>query len=166
MTLLPEYSPRFPRAGLLASQTAARKGIKNDIPAELEPNLRRLSWTLDYIEKSLQEKIDPKARLYVSSAYRCLVLNKAIGGASNSQHMSARAADLTCNVLTPIELCRFIVKILPNFERIIHEFGSWCHVSIENEPGVADLRLRETARKVPSKLIPGKVSTVYLQGFM
>jgi zinc D-Ala-D-Ala carboxypeptidase len=160
----PGYSERFPKSMLVGSQEAVRRGINNDLPDELDPELRRLSWTLEFIEDELRRQISPNARLHVNSGFRSLALNTALKGAKDSQHMQGRAADLTCNLLTPLELCRFIAKVLVNFERVIHEFGAWCHVTIEKVAGLSDLRLRETAKKIPG-LLPGTTKTAYIDGF-
>lgn len=167
MTVLvkPGYSERFPKSMLIASQEAVRRGINNDVPADLELDLQRLSWTLVYIEDELRKKFGPNAKLHISSGFRCFALNKAVGGARDSQHMLGRAADIECNVLMPIELCKFVANLLMNFERVIHEFGAWCHVTIEKSAGVVDLRLRETAKKIPG-LLPGSTKTAYIDGFV
>ncbi|MBC7489402.1 MAG: hypothetical protein H7240_04810 [Glaciimonas sp.] len=34
--------------------------------------------------------------LHISSGYRCVALNKKVGGAANSAHLSGLAVDFTC----------------------------------------------------------------------
>ena len=74
---------------LTKSTTAQQKGIKNVPSKEQEQNLIAL----------IENVLDPLREAYgkpivVTSGYRCPALNKAVGGASNSQHMTGQAADI------------------------------------------------------------------------
>ncbi len=42
--------------------------------------------------------------IIINSGYRCPTHNKAVGGASNSQHLYGRAADIVCPGLTTAQL--------------------------------------------------------------
>ncbi|MFP3386080.1 D-Ala-D-Ala carboxypeptidase family metallohydrolase, partial [Tritonibacter sp. SIMBA_163] len=78
-------------------------------------------------------RTDGKARelpIIVTSGYRCLDLNKAIGGSTSSQHMKAQAVDFGVPGMTPRELVDFIVKHHPGYDQMIEEFGRWVHVSV------------------------------------
>jgi hypothetical protein len=68
--------------------------------------------------------------IYISSAYRSIEVNRAVGGTMNSQHLRGEALDLVPNVwggLTNEELFCFIRDSLI-FDQLIMENG-WVHVS-------------------------------------
>lgn len=74
---------------LTASATAKAKGIKNQPGWQEAMNLAALANNvLQPLRDAMQEPIK------LSNAYRCPALNKAVGGVSNSQHMTGEAADL------------------------------------------------------------------------
>lgn len=144
------------------SQTAARYGIDNSLSVSgpTYANLRRLCRdVLQPIRNYLGTVVN------VSSGYRCRKLNRKIGGADNSQHVPALAADINAAGKTPMELARDIVDLKMrreiNFDQLILEFGQWVHVSIPGrwiDPRGEIL----TAVKVPRKF--RKPKTVYVRG--
>ena len=82
--------------------------------------------------------LDPLREAYgrpiiVTSGFRCPKLNKAVGGASSSQHMLGQAADIRSKEDTPEEnkkLFDLILKLKLPFDQVINEFGyNWVHVS-------------------------------------
>ena len=84
-----KLSDHFYLSEFTRSQTASRKGIDNTPTAEDTRNMKMLC----------QKILEPLRKLYgkpiyISSGFRCSELNFAIGGSSNSQHMSGEAADL------------------------------------------------------------------------
>lgn len=69
----------------------------------------------------------------VNSFYRSPFLNKSIGGASNSQHVTGEAIDITAIGFSNKNLFQFIRDNLI-FDQLIYEFGTdsnplWIHVS-------------------------------------
>jgi len=114
------------------SNTAIKLGIVNNNP------------TLDAIEnmKLLAEKVfEPirdhfKAPIYVSSVYRGIPLNVAIGGSKTSQHVAGQAMDIDMGDKqkpSNFEIFQYIKKNLV-FDQLIWELGtdknpSWVHVS-------------------------------------
>ena len=110
----------------LAELTVTSTGLPNK-PTEAEiANLQAL------VTKVLQ----PLRELYgkpikVNSGYRSAVVNRAIGGATNSQHSTGEAADLDAADNTSLFL--LIRQFLP-FDQLIWEGGTdtqpdWIHVS-------------------------------------
>lgn len=110
----------------LAELTVTGTGLPNK-PTEAEiANLQAL------VTKVLQ----PLRELYgkpikVNSGYRSAVVNRAIGGATNSQHSTGEAADLDAADNTSLFL--LIRQFLP-FDQLIWEGGTdtqpdWVHVS-------------------------------------
>lgn len=79
--------------------------------------------------------LDPLREWYgkpivVNSGYRCPALNKAVGGATTSQHMSGQAADIDTGDRQQNKLLfEYIRKNLP-FDQLIDESNfAWVHVS-------------------------------------
>jgi hypothetical protein len=114
------------------SDTAVKLGIVNNNP------------TLDAIDnmKLLAEKVfEPirehfKVPIYVSSVYRGIPLNVAIGGSKTSQHVAGQAMDIDMGDKgkpSNFEIFQYIKKNLV-FDQLIWELGtdknpSWVHVS-------------------------------------
>lgn len=73
------------------SATAARFGIENNPAPEQIQNLNNL---VSHVLDPLREVI--KTPIIVTSGFRSYELNKMIGGAPNSQHLSGCAADIKC----------------------------------------------------------------------
>jgi hypothetical protein len=115
---------------LIKSATAQRKGIKS----QFKPSDEIKSSLTALVEKVL----DPLREAYgkpiiVTSGYRCIELNKAVGGAASSQHVKGEAADIRSVQDTPEEnkkLFDLIVKLGLPFDQLINEYGyDWVHVS-------------------------------------
>ncbi len=87
----------FKLAEFINSPTANRLGIDNTPSFDVVDNLNRLADYLDGIRAKLGKPI------LVSSGYRCPMLNKAVGGVANSQHLKGLAADLVCADMESLE---------------------------------------------------------------
>lgn len=74
---------------LCYSATAKRLGIDNSPNKEVVENLNKL---VENVLDPLREKYGKP--IMVSSGYRCEKLNKAVGGAAKSQHLTGKAADI------------------------------------------------------------------------
>jgi hypothetical protein len=81
------------------------------------------------------------------------VLNAANGGAKNSQHMRGLAADILISGMTPLEVCKKIKSMGLVYDQLIHEFGSWCHVSIAGEGEVPRRQDLTASRGVDGKTV-------------
>jgi len=91
-----KLSPHFTLKEFLTSQTAKRKGILN-IPNQTQvKNMKSLCiHLLEPLRTSLREKVNSNALIMISSGFRSVKLNKAIGGSSKtSQHMKGQAVDM------------------------------------------------------------------------
>jgi len=116
------------------STTAMRKGIVN-IPEMQELNNMKL--LAEKVFEPLREWVGGPIR--VNSFFRCVELNKAIGGSSKSQHCKGQAIDIDdtrCHK-TNAEMFQFIKDEL-EFDQMIWEFGdddnpNWVHVSYVSE---------------------------------
>ena len=117
----------FSIAEFVKSDTADRKGIDNRLPKELLPN----------VEKLIKEVLDPLREwygkpVYVNSGYRCPELNKAVGGAATSFHLSGCAADIDTRWGREEnrKLFRHIKECLPFTELGWEGGGRWVHVAL------------------------------------
>jgi hypothetical protein len=115
---------------LIFSSTGERLGIDNTPPNQVIINLKHLAlFVLDPLRVLVGRPI------HVDSGYRCPELNKAVGGAWNSQHLEGNAADLIIpdiSVLTFNQIIRNPVNKIP-FDQLINEYGRWNHVSYNGE---------------------------------
>jgi zinc D-Ala-D-Ala carboxypeptidase len=146
-------SQHFYLEEFLQSQTAARLGIKLELPAPMRPTLQRL---VDRVLEPLRVALG--SPVHVSSGYRDAVVNRLVGGAYNSAHMTARAADIIAPGMTARQLAVFIKGMdLPDMHKCILEFGQWVHVSIAKD-NEAPLRQYMNAARVNG-------STVYTLGY-
>lgn len=116
----------FKLSEFINSATANRLGIDNIPSFEVVDNLNRLADYLDGIRAKFGKPI------LISSGYRCPMLNKAVGGVVNSQHLKGLAADLVCS---DMEKLLSIIRETKGFDQVIteHNKGSktyWIHVSV------------------------------------
>jgi hypothetical protein len=119
-----QLSEHFSLEEMTASETAARMGIYNVPPPQVVENLRLCCAGLEEVRTILNGK-----PIHINSGYRGAKLNAAIGGATNSAHMSGFAADIICPEFgTPQQLMRAIAPKLTRFDQLILE-GTWLHVS-------------------------------------
>ncbi len=115
---------------LYASKTAKDKGINNKPSVREMVNLVYLAaYVLEPLRKAMGEPIK------IGSGFRCQQLNKAVGGVSNSQHLTGQAADLCIDgdIEKGKRWFNYIKDHLP-FDQLIWEHnpktGSyWVHVS-------------------------------------
>lgn len=113
---------------LTASATAKRNGIDNRPTQEVTTALVAL----------VENVLDPLRQAYgkpivVTSGYRSIKLNKAVGGASSSQHVKGEAADIRSVSDDPKEnkvIFDLIRKLNLPFDQLINEYNyDWVHVS-------------------------------------
>jgi hypothetical protein len=121
----------FSLSEFLNSATAKRLGIDNTPTFEIIDNLNKLA---DYLD-AIREKVGKP--ILISSGFRCPVLNKAVGGVSNSQHQKGLAADLICADMESLEK---VLRETGGFDQLIkeHHKGSksfWYHVSVAPRNG-------------------------------
>lgn len=110
------------------SQTAIRKGIEN-VPSVAE--LTAMKLVAEKIFEPLRDHFD--IPIGISSFYRSKALNKAIGGAPNSQHCKGEAMDIDADIFGGVTNTRIFEWIKNNleFDQLIREYGEngWVHVS-------------------------------------
>lgn len=118
----------FNIAELTKSDTATKKKINNVPTKQIETNLNQL---VDNILDPLREAYGEP--IIVSSGYRCPELNKAVGGATSSQHTLGQAADIHTKSNTKEDnkkLFDLIKGLKLPYDQLINEYGyKWVHVS-------------------------------------
>lgn len=119
-----EKASHFTITELTRSTTARRQGIDNTPPEQVVKNLHTL---IDTVLDPARELFG--APIYVNSGYRCRELNRAVGGAARSYHMSGRAADLNTGSTEGNKRLYEILKTLPHTELIRERGGTWIHVA-------------------------------------
>lgn len=111
---------------LSASSTARSHGIDNTPPEDAIANMQALiTKLLDPLRAEWGHSIR------VNSGYRSAQLNRAVGGAAQSQHMRGEAADLTTGSRSDNrKLFNLIRECGLEFDQLINEHDySWIHVS-------------------------------------
>lgn len=143
-------SEHFQLSEFTASQTAERMGRSVEASAQIIIQLERLCvMVLEPIRAVFGKP------LHISSGYRPVWLNQAIGGSPSSEHCHGRAADFTIHGVSVMEVCRTIeqkmAQTLP-FNQLIFEFGTWTHISI-CDPATAPKRQVLTAKHTGGKVV-------------
>lgn len=125
-----QLSKNFTLSELIQSQSATRLGIDNTPTPQVIINLTNLAKN---VLQPLRDLV--KQPIVISSGYRSPALNKAIGGAQNSEHMTGCAADLIVPGMSNKTVAEIIVKHL-TFNQLILEFFresepfyGWVHCS-------------------------------------
>lgn len=122
-------SKNFTLEEFLVSQTAERQGIDMTPPEDVIENLQEL------VRTCMQPLRDEVGRsIFISSGFRPLALNTAIGGSKTSAHMDGRATDFKVSDQTPYETCKLIEQMDLPYDQVIHEFARWIHLGIAEDP--------------------------------
>lgn len=122
-----KLSEHFSLSEFEHSVTAIRCNIDNSVPSELIPLLRNLCERV--LEPLRQHVGEP---VIISSGYRCQELNRRVGGASNSQHLTGEAADISVNNTPKLrQWYIWMAENLPYDLLILEKKGKkcWIHVS-------------------------------------
>lgn len=123
-----QLSKNFSLRELTRSQTAIRKGIKN------EPDQEQLMNLVALTVKILQPCRDKFGAISCNSGLRVLDLNRAIGSSDRSQHCKGQAVDFEAYSVSNAELAEWI-KNNRCFDQLILEFpgkdprDGWVHCS-------------------------------------
>lgn len=124
-----KLSKDFPLSEFTKSQVADRLGISN------KPLAAHLSAAKELFKNVLQPVRDHYGPTIITSGYRSLELNAAIGGSSSSQHCEGEAADFEVLGVSNLEVAEWIRDNLV-FDQLILEFyekgdpySGWIHGS-------------------------------------
>ena len=111
----------FKLSEFFVSSTADKNGIKNepslDERATIERNINLL---VDNVLDPIRDKFC--APVIITSGYRCPQVNKLVGGANNSQHMSGCAADFHIKGFTYLMMRQVFLNIYDtmDFDQLIY----------------------------------------------
>ena len=123
-----QLSKNFSLRELTRSQTAIRKGIKN------EPDQEQLMNLVALTVKILQPCRDKFGSISINSGLRVLELNRAIGSGDKSQHCKGQASDFEAYSISNAELADWIM-LNRCFDQLILECpgkdprDGWVHCS-------------------------------------
>lgn len=131
-----QFTKNFSYDELIASATAKRLGLDNTPNEQEKEKLRKLA------EDVLQPIRDAwRSPIVVNSGFRSEAVNKAVGGAKNSQHRLGEAADISIGGKERNKkLFNFINKLIQKgtikVGQLIDEYNySWIHVSLPRTNG-------------------------------
>lgn len=136
MNNMEQFTKNFSYDELIASATAKRLGLDNTPNEQEKEKLRKLA------EDVLQPIRDAwRSPIVVNSGYRAEAVNRAVGGAKNSQHRLGEAADISIGGKERNKkLFNFINKLIQKgtikVGQLIDEYNySWIHVSLPRTNG-------------------------------
>lgn len=124
-----KLTEHFTLEELTRSSKATELGIDNCAPQPVQANLQRTAEMLERIRSTV------RCPITVTSGYRCLALNAAIGSRTSSDHVQGYAADIVAPGFgTPSELARLLAPLVDvlGIGQIILEGvkgKQWVHVS-------------------------------------
>lgn len=111
---------------LIYSTTAEKNKIDNTPSQSVIKNLKALC---ENVLQPLRNNLG--CPIVITSGFRCAVLNKRVGGASNSQHLYGQAADLVVPQKNLKDVFNYIKSHLP-YDQLLYEYNKtdkWIHVS-------------------------------------
>ena len=108
--------------------TRTSTGLDNTPSKDVQANLEYLvNNVLDKVREIYGKPIK------VNSGFRSKLVNKKVGGASNSQHTKGEAVDITGGNKTENKMIYEIIKNLGKYDQLINEYDySWIHISYKN----------------------------------
>ena len=123
-----QLTENFTLEEMTLSSTAKRLRINNNPNREEIKNLKTLASS---ILQPIRDEF--KSPIKIKSGYRNLLLNKAVGGARNSQHLKGEAADI--NSEDNIRLWKTIIRMIESKKitvgQLINEKNlKWIHISL------------------------------------
>lgn len=125
----------FSVAEFTASETATRRGISNELPKDLESNAMETARMLEKIRDHLKHLCGREVPINITSGYRCLELNRAIGSKDSSDHVKAMAADFRAPAFgSVVKVCEALASQVGflGIGQLICEYpdrNGWVHVS-------------------------------------
>ena len=121
-----QLTEHFSLEELVSSQVASRLNIPNVPSADTIHRLTHLAEALEAVHTLLGVPV------IISSGYRSVRLNVAVGGVPTSAHSLGWAADFIAPAFgTPLQVAQKIAESDVVFDQLIHEFGSWVHLSVD-----------------------------------
>lgn len=113
------------------SDLAARHEVNNDLPIDLYDAARATAQMMERIRGHLSYQRTTDVPIDVTSAYRCLALNRLLGSKDTSDHVRMRAIDFRAPGFgTPLAICKTLVPVMDvlGIGQVVYE-NTWVHVS-------------------------------------
>ena len=118
-----KLSGHFTLGEFLRSETAARLGIDNLPGPEILHALQRNAENMEDVRALLG------VPLHISSGYRSIDLNRALGSKDTSAHVKGLATDFDApDFGSPLEVCNRIAASAIPFDQLIYEH-TWTHIA-------------------------------------
>lgn len=162
-----KLTEHFTLREMTRSQIATRNGWDNTPTAEALANLKFTCAQMEKIRAHASTKRGKDTAIIVSSAYRSLRVNTAIGSKPSSAHVQGLAVDFDIQGFTSAETAKMVKEMrekgLIDYDQLILEYpkagsGAWVHIGWKKDP--KDYRHQElTANKVNGE-------TVYSSGLL
>lgn len=120
-----QLSPHFSLAEMTAT---SHRNLDNTPTPEIVATLADTAQRLETVRSLLGHPI------HVNSGYRSPAVNSAVGGVSDSAHMTGHACDFICpDFGAPLDICRRLATTHASqggipFDQVIEE-GTWVHIS-------------------------------------
>lgn len=132
-----QLTKNFTLEELLRSGSAQRSGFKEQFTPSPEV-IANLTALAVHVLQPLRDYLGQS--IFVSSGYRCERLNKAIGGAKTSQHLTGEAADIQATgTMENLKLVEALKRAKISWDQCIIEFvqpdgqPAWIHVSYSSQ---------------------------------
>lgn len=112
--------------GLEELSCTQHREIDNMPPPDIVATLRMTAARMEQVRRLLGDRV-----ISVSSGYRSPELNRAVGGARTSAHLTGHAVDFNCwGYGDPRDVCGAIAGSGIPFDQLIEE-GGWTHISFD-----------------------------------
>ncbi len=129
-------SKHFHLSEFTRSDIASRRGIQNVPDAETIEHLKETAALLEQVRELLGCPIQ------ITSGYRSLKLNSAIGSKPTSDHVQGYAADFVApGYGSPREVCHAIMDSTIDYGQLICEFDAWTHISTPHKVSRVNLTI-------------------------
>ena len=121
-----KLSKHFTLEEFIFSQTAARMGIDNSPSPKEIAELKKTAAQMEEVRLVCGSR-----PTFVSSGFRCLKLNRALGSSDFSAHTKWQAIDFKVSGLTVQQTINLIKKSDIKYDQLINEYGRWVHISFD-----------------------------------
>lgn len=145
-------SENFTLQEFCRSETAVRRGIPNNLPVDLLANAKSTAQMLQRIRAFLSKQAGRDVPMQITSGYRCITLNRALGSKDTSDHVQALAADWEAPAFgSPTDICLALQPMVGALQigQLINEFpdrDGWVHTSVRLPAKMIDRVITITAR--------------------
>jgi hypothetical protein len=115
-----------PHFSLEELTTTQQRQYDNTPPKDVAAALNRTAACMEEVRRLLGDHV-----VTVNSGYRSPEVNRAVGGARNSAHLSGHAVDFVCRRFgSPRTVCEALAASTLAFDQLIEE-GRWVHISFD-----------------------------------